>query len=113
MFPVTPSVLDAARAPETVSAALTVEDAAEMNPALVRKSPATEEDAPAANPPEASSVNTDEDAVSCTMRADPVWAVKTFKVRFVAVVDVAAIVATEFTSGLEVPTPKLSVMVVR
>ena len=149
MFPVTPSVLDAARAPETESVEATVEEArerkpapkvaspparkvedawsgepammspeekvleaTEMNPPPARKRPATDEEAPAANPPEASSVKTDEEATFCTRSASPVWPVKTFKVRFEAVVEVAAIVATAFTSGLEVPTPRLSVMVV-
>ena len=90
-----------------------VEDAVPMRPPPARKRPATEEEAPAANPPEASSVKTDEDAAFCTRSAAPVWPVSVFKVRFEAVVEVAAIVATEFTSALVVPTAKLSVTVVR
>ena len=99
--------------PATMRPEEKVEEATEMKPpAPALKSPATDDDAAAENPPEASSVNTDEEAVFWTMRAEPVWPVNVFKVRFEAVVEVAAMVVTEFTSALEVPTARLSVKVV-
>ena len=109
----------ARKAPEVVRVESTVEEAEEIYPPtavkrpVVRKVLATDDEAPAENPPEASSVNTDEEAVFWTMRAEPVCPVNVFKVRFEAVVEVAAMVATEFTSAEVVPTARLSVFVWR
>ena len=120
----TPRVEDAVSPSETFKDDATVEEAAETNPEFKEASPwlrsapptvneeAAVDEAVAMNPPEASRVKSVVEAASWTTRAEPVWEAKVFKVRFVAVVEVAAIVATLRTSALVVPMPRLSVTVV-
>ena len=70
------------------------------------------EEAVPIKPPEASKVKRVVEAEFCTRKASPVWPKSVRKVRLVAVVEVAPIVATLRTSAEVVPTPRLSVTVV-
>ena len=91
----TPRVEEAIKAPVVVSAAEKVEEADAMRP------------------PKGFKEKTVLEAASWTRSADPVWPVKVRSARFVAVVEVAAMVATARTSAVVVPTARLSVTVVR
>jgi hypothetical protein len=106
--PRTPRVDPSVVAPETRS----VDEAWSGAFATVRPFDAVEL-AVAMNPPEAFKVKSVVEAASSTMSGLPVWPESTLRERRFEAVVVAAMVCTDRTSGLEVPTPRLSVLVVR
>ena len=71
--------------------------------------PAIEEDAAAANPPEASIVKMLEEAEVVMRSGSPVAPVWSFRVRRVEAVVVAPMVTIERTSGVVVPMPTIGV----